>query len=41
MQELNPHLPFGDHVMGNFFVFFIITKGFSTFSILYTIDEGV
>jgi hypothetical protein len=41
LQELNTHLPFGDHLMGNFFVFFYNKKWFSTFFILYPIDEGV
>jgi hypothetical protein len=36
------HLPFGNHLLGNFFsIFFIGTKGLSTFSIIYIIDEGV
>jgi len=41
IEELNPHLPFGDHLLGNFFCFFIGTRGFSTFSIVCILDEGV
>jgi hypothetical protein len=40
MQEFNPHLPFGDHLLGNFFCFFTRTKGFFTFYVVYIRDEG-
>ncbi len=40
LEELNPHLPFGDHLLG-FFFSLIRTKGFSTFSIVYIVYEGV
>ncbi len=42
LGELNPHLPFGNHLLWNFLFFYLIrTKWFFAFSIVYTIDEGV
>jgi hypothetical protein len=41
LKGFNPHLPFGDHLFGDFIFIFIGTKGFCTFSIVYIIDEGV
>jgi hypothetical protein len=40
LEELNPHLPFGNHLLGIFF-FLIGTRGFCAFFIVCTIDEGV
>ncbi len=40
-KGFNPHLTFGNHLLGNVFYFFIGTRGFFAFSIAYTIDEGV
>jgi hypothetical protein len=39
MEELNPHLPFGDNLLGIFRK--TKTIRFYEFSIVYTIDEGV
>ncbi len=41
LEELNPHLPFGDHLLGIFFFSLIGSKGFSAFSIVHTIEESV
>jgi hypothetical protein len=42
LQEFNPHLPFGDHLLRIFFFcFFTWTKRFSTFFVVYIVDEGV
>jgi hypothetical protein len=41
LEELNPHLPFGDHLLGHFFYFFTGIRGFYTFFVVYTIDESV
>ncbi len=42
LQGFNPHIPFGDHLLGNFFCFFFIrTRKFSAFSIVNIIDEGI
>jgi hypothetical protein len=34
LEELNPHLPFGDHLLGNCFLYWTKTRGFLTFSIV-------
>jgi len=41
LEELNPHLPFGNHLLGIFFCFFTGTREFFAFSIIYILDEGV
>ncbi len=42
LKGFNPHLPFGHHIFGDLnFYLFIRIRGFSTFSIVYTIYEGV
>jgi hypothetical protein len=41
LEELNSHLPFGDHLLGIFFFYLTRTKGFCAFFIICTIDEGV
>ncbi len=38
MQGFNPHIPFGNHLLEHIY---IGTRGFYTFFIVYTIDEGV
>jgi hypothetical protein len=41
MEELNPHLPFGNHLLGKLFFSLIGTRGYFEFSIIYIVDEGV
>jgi hypothetical protein len=41
LQGFNLHLPFGNHLLGHLIYFFIGTRGFSVFSIVYIIDDGV
>jgi hypothetical protein len=41
LEELNPHLPFGNHLLGFLFFSLIGTRGFCAFFIVCTIDEGV
>jgi hypothetical protein len=41
LQGFNPHLPFGDHLLGHFFYFLIGTRGFFAFTIIYNVNEGV
>ncbi len=41
LEELNPHLPFGDHLLGKLFFSLIGTRGYFSFSIIYIVDEGV
>jgi len=42
LEELNPHIPFSNHILGDFCLFFLTrTKGLFAFSIVYIINEGV
>jgi len=42
LEELNPHLPFGDHLLANFSLLNLIgTRGFYAFSIVCIVNEGV
>jgi len=38
LQGFNPHLPFGDHLLGHLF---IGTRVFFAFTIVCNVDEGV
>jgi len=40
-KELNPHLPFGDRLLGKLFFSLIGTRRYFAFSIIYIVDEGV
>ncbi len=40
LEELNPHLPFGNHLLGKFFLCFF-HKNKRIFYIFHFVDEGV
>jgi hypothetical protein len=41
LEELNPHLPFGNHLLGIFFLYWTRTRGFFYIFHCYIVDEGV